>query len=158
MTTRSVVAAAVLCAFAVGSASAKDAPHVPGPALPNHRLTPGAHFAVGKAKICKTGYAARVRDRPREPEGQGVRSLPPEARLVRVRGRPSRLARARRLQRADEPLARALLRPLGRAHTKDRLEGKLHDLVCAGKLSLGAAQRQEAANWINAYKRYVGKG
>jgi hypothetical protein len=61
MTTRSVVAAALLCAFAVGSASAKNAPHVPGPALPNHRLTPGSHSAVGKAKVCRAGYAAGVR-------------------------------------------------------------------------------------------------
>ena len=46
------------------SASARNAPHVPGPALPNHRLTPGARFAVGTAKVCKTGYSAPVRNVP----------------------------------------------------------------------------------------------
>ena len=32
------------------------------------------------------------------------------------------------------------------ARTKDRLEGKLHALVCSGRLSLASAQRQESAN------------
>jgi hypothetical protein len=41
------------------------------------------------------------------------------------------------------------------ARIKDRLENTLHALVCSGHLALAAAQRQEAANWIKAYKRYV---
>jgi hypothetical protein len=41
------------------------------------------------------------------------------------------------------------------ARTKDRLENRLHVLVCSGRLALAAAQRQEAANWIKAYKKYV---
>jgi hypothetical protein len=32
----------------------------------------------------------------------------------------------------------------------------MHALVCSGQLSLAAAQHQEAANWVAAYKRYVG--
>jgi len=42
------------------------------------------------------------------------------------------------------------------ARTKDVLENRLHDLVCSGRLSLPSAQRIEAANWVAAYKRYVG--
>jgi hypothetical protein len=45
--------------------------------------------------------------------------------------------------------------PLG-ARTKYRLENRLHALVCSGQLALASAQRQEAANWIAAYKKYVG--
>ena len=41
------------------------------------------------------------------------------------------------------------------AHTKDKLEVKLHGLVCSGKLDLGVAQRAIATNWIDAYKLYV---
>jgi hypothetical protein len=41
------------------------------------------------------------------------------------------------------------------ARTKDRLENTLHALVCAGRLTLASAQRQEGSNWIAAYKRYV---
>jgi hypothetical protein len=40
--------------------------------------------------------------------------------------------------------------------TKDKLENKLHDLVCAGQMTLGEAQRQIAANWITLYRRVYG--
>jgi hypothetical protein len=42
------------------------------------------------------------------------------------------------------------------ARVKDKLERKLHQLVCAGKLDLPAAQHAIATDWIVAYKRYVG--
>jgi hypothetical protein len=42
------------------------------------------------------------------------------------------------------------------ARTKDVLENRLHDLVCAGELSLVAAQHQESTDWVAAYLRYVG--
>jgi len=41
------------------------------------------------------------------------------------------------------------------AKRKDRLEAKLHELVLSGQLELGTAQREIAANWIEAYKKYV---
>ena len=43
------------------------------------------------------------------------------------------------------------------SYVKDVLEGKLHNLVCAGKLDLKTAQREIASNWIEAYKKYVGE-
>ena len=42
------------------------------------------------------------------------------------------------------------------ARVKDRLENRLHQLVCSGKLDLKTAQQAIASNWIEAYKRYVG--
>ena len=42
------------------------------------------------------------------------------------------------------------------ARTKDVLENRLHDLVCAGAVQLAYAQRIEAHNWVAAYRRYVG--
>lgn len=42
------------------------------------------------------------------------------------------------------------------ARVKDRLEERLHDLVCGGKLDLATAQRDIAVDWIAAYKKYVG--
>jgi hypothetical protein len=41
------------------------------------------------------------------------------------------------------------------AHTKDKLENRLHRLVCRGKLDLTTAQREIAQDWIAAYKKYV---
>jgi hypothetical protein len=40
------------------------------------------------------------------------------------------------------------------AGVKDMLEDHLRDLVCDGQLDLGTAQREIAANWIEAYKKY----
>jgi hypothetical protein len=40
------------------------------------------------------------------------------------------------------------------AHAKDALENRLRELVCQGQLDLPEAQRDIAADWISAYKRY----
>ena len=42
------------------------------------------------------------------------------------------------------------------AHVKDKLEERLHELVCSRKLDLATAQHDIAADWIAAYKKYVG--
>jgi hypothetical protein len=42
------------------------------------------------------------------------------------------------------------------AHLKDRLENTLHKLVCTGKLPLAQAQHDIAADWVAAYRKYVG--
>ena len=42
------------------------------------------------------------------------------------------------------------------AAVKDRLENRLHVLVCSGKVDLATAQHDIATNWIAAYKQYVG--
>jgi hypothetical protein len=38
-------------------------------------------------------------------------------------------------------------------HAKDKLENKLHDMVCAGQIGLRSAQRRIASNWVRLYKR-----
>jgi hypothetical protein len=38
-------------------------------------------------------------------------------------------------------------------HVKDKLENKLHDLVCDGTMSLRSVQKQIAANWQVLYKK-----
>lgn len=44
------------------------------------------------------------------------------------------------------------------AHMKDKLENKLHTLVCSGKLPLLRAQTEISHDWIGAFRRYVGPG
>jgi hypothetical protein len=41
-------------------------------------------------------------------------------------------------------------------HVKDRLENAVHDLVCAGRLSLRSAQSQMARDWEALYRRVFG--
>ena len=43
------------------------------------------------------------------------------------------------------------------ARQKDRLEQRLHQMVCGGRLDLATAQREIAADWIAAYKKYLGE-
>jgi len=40
---------------------------------------------------------------------------------------------------------------------QDKLEDRLHALVCAGKLPIEQAQREIATDWIAAYERYLGE-
>jgi hypothetical protein len=40
---------------------------------------------------------------------------------------------------------------------KDRLENKLHSLICSRTVTLAAAQHDIATDWISAYTRYVGR-
>ena len=42
------------------------------------------------------------------------------------------------------------------SYAKDRLELRLHDLVCPGRLPLARALRAIADDWIAAYRRYLG--
>lgn len=42
------------------------------------------------------------------------------------------------------------------AHDKDRLENRLHALVCKGQVPLAEAQRAIAIDWIAALKKYGG--
>jgi hypothetical protein len=41
-------------------------------------------------------------------------------------------------------------------HEKDKLENRLHSLVCGGKMKLRTAQRQIAKNWLTSYGRFFG--
>jgi hypothetical protein len=43
---------------------------------------------------------------------------------------------------------------LWNAYVKDALENYLQQLVCSGQIDLATAQREIAANWITAYKKY----
>jgi hypothetical protein len=43
------------------------------------------------------------------------------------------------------------------AHDKDRLENKLHQMVCKDKsITLQEAQKEIATDWVAAYKKYIG--
>jgi hypothetical protein len=42
------------------------------------------------------------------------------------------------------------------AEAKDRLERRLHALVCRGMVPLAVSQRAIAIDWVGTYRRYVG--
>jgi hypothetical protein len=43
-------------------------------------------------------------------------------------------------------------------HVKDRLENRLHAMVCSGAISPTAARRQIAGDWVALYRRVFGSG
>jgi hypothetical protein len=43
------------------------------------------------------------------------------------------------------------------AHAKDRLERRLHNLVCSHAVSLEEAQKAIATDWRAAYRKYMGE-
>jgi hypothetical protein len=43
------------------------------------------------------------------------------------------------------------------AHSKDKLENTLHNMVCEGHLPLEQAQHEIATDWEAAYRRYLGE-
>jgi hypothetical protein len=42
------------------------------------------------------------------------------------------------------------------AKVKDKLENRLHKMVCAGEIDLSTAQKAIAKDWIAAYQQYEG--
>ena len=128
---------------------------VPAADVPNRHLTPGAVLTRSAAVVCVSGYSSSVRDVPDS-----------EKEAVYARYHVVHVPYAHEVDHLvslelggsnsitnlwPEPYA-------GRwgARTKDVLENKLHALVCSGTLTLPYAQRIEAANWVAAYKRYIG--
>jgi hypothetical protein len=128
---------------------------VPAVDMPNPALTPGAALTTNTARVCIRGYAASVRDVPQA-----------EKDAVYVRYGVARVPYAHEVDHlvsleigGSNAVANLWPEPYaGRwgARTKDVLEDRLHGLVCDGRLGLRRAQHIEAADWVRAYRRYVG--
>jgi hypothetical protein len=129
--------------------------------LPDPRCTPGAvnpavtQGDIGRT-ICRSGWTRTVR--------------PPES-VTEPEKRASMRAYGDRLPLHAYEYDHLIPLELGGApnrprnlwpepgaspNPKDRLENRLRALVCDGSLSLTAARRAIAANWVAAYRRYYG--
>lgn len=136
-------------------------------ARPNPRITPGAvNPAVDQANIretiCVRGYSKSIR--------------PPEEYTERLKHRGIRQYRYSDQRVRDYEEDHLVSLELGGSPTdphnlwpqphhviggwgsfaKDRLENRLHTLVCRGRVPLSQAQHDISSDWISAYERYVG--
>ena len=138
-----------------GIAGAADLPVRPDPSL-----TPGAVLTTDAGKVCVRGYAKSVRHTP----GKLKAAAYDEYGITKQERAGSRFEVdhliSLELGGAD---TLANLWPESydtqpwNARLKDKLEDRLHALVCGGSLPLEQAQREIAADWISAYGRYLSR-
>ncbi|HEY0791404.1 MAG TPA: HNH endonuclease signature motif containing protein [Chthoniobacterales bacterium] len=148
--------ASVLAGFLLAWASVASGQQ-PTPLSPDPQLTPGDAFDVGVADLCIPGYTKSVRNVPAELKRQvyaeygvtspGVGSYEVDHVIPLKLGGSNSIKNLWPESKLTSPW---------NAFVKDRLENRLHELVCSGRLDLKTAQRVIASNWIGAYKRYVG--
>lgn len=143
-------------------------------ALPNPRLTPGAlNPAVTQANIHETicrpgGYTRSIR-----PDEHYTEQLKREG--IRQYGYVQSMGRdAFRFSNYEEdhlvslelggspdspqnlwPEPHHVIGGWG-SYAKDKLENRLHSLVCRGQIPLAEAQYDIAHDWVAAYKKYIG--
>src|ERR1700737_4765641 len=128
----------------------------PTPIVPDPKLTPGDTFDVTAQDVCTPGYARKVRNVPADMKRQvyreyGITSHGPGDyevdHLISLElGGSNSIKNLWPESHRTSPW---------NAQVKDRLENRLHELVCDGKIDLKTAQQAIASNWIEAYKVYV---
>ena len=152
----------LLCSMSTANATSRD------PGLPNPQITPGAiNPAVTQANIhltiCVSGFTKTIRppssytnhikysqlDSGYNYKGDTNPADYEEDHLVP-------------LEVGGDPTSVKNLFPqpwhvTWNAGTKDRLENKIHSLVCTGAMTLPAAQKMFMSNWIIGYQKFVGK-
>jgi hypothetical protein len=120
-------------------------------------MTPGDAFNVTAQDVCVPGYSKKVRNVPAEMKLEVYAEY-----AVTMHGPgdyevdhliPLELGGSNSIKNLWPESHRTA--PWN-AQVKDRLEGKLHELVRKGQLDLKTAQQAIAVNWIEAYKIYVG--
>ena len=132
--------------------------------MPDPAITPGAtNPAVTQDNIsetiCVSGWTATIR-----PEASFTTSLKKQQMEEQnLPGEPSNYEEDHliSLEIGGNPTDEQNLWPepwtgTWNAHVKDKLENRLHKLVCAGTITLDEAQKAIASDWKTAYCKYVG--
>jgi hypothetical protein len=128
-------------------------------ALPDRDCTPGARFRYAtRAKVCVKGYRKQARNVSTAAKDAVYAMYGMTAHFNGATGEVDHLvslelggsnARANLFPEAASPTPGS--------HQKDKLENKLHSMVCAGSITLAAAQRAIAKDWVAEYNRYYGR-
>ena len=140
----------------VGSVMTATAAMAADPVVPDPKLTPAAVATTDKITICQPGYSKSVR----HTSGQLKHEVYVEYGIARNTGHyeidhliPLGIGGADTREnlwpenRDNQPWNAGL---------KDRLENYLHVEVCAGHIAAQDAQKAIAADWVAAYRRYLG--
>lgn len=125
------------------------------PIRPDPAQTPGAVAPVTAAIVCRRGYAKHARHVTRELRRGAYREygIRPNGKAFEVDHLvPLEIGGSNNIKNLW-PEAR-FTQPWN-SEVKDRLERRLHALVCRGRLPLSVAQQSIAQDWIAAYKQYM---
>jgi hypothetical protein len=132
----------------------RQEPSVHVVSMPDRTLTPGLAIPVSTAEICAVTPSKNrmvpVTLRRRVFEEYGIPHAEPQAYEVDYLITPA-------LGGVDDIRnlwPQSYSATMWNAKVKDALEDRLHDLVCEGQLDLATAQRDIAADWVGAYKKY----
>jgi hypothetical protein len=125
------------------------------PIIPDPKLTPGAVLTTDAAVVCKPGYARTVRHTSGKLKATVYRAY-----SIDRRSGHFEIDHLIGLELGGADVFENLWpesydTPRWNAHTKDKLEDRLHALVCAGSVQLEDAQRDLAQDWIAAFQKYV---
>jgi hypothetical protein len=128
----------------------------PTPIVPDSNLTPGDSFDVIAQDVCVPGYTKKVRAVPQATK----RQVYSEYGITEHQEGDYEVDHLIPLELGGSNSIKNLWPESYRtspwnARVKDQLESRLHKLVCDRELDLKMAQREIAANWIEAYKKYV---
>ncbi len=122
--------------------------------VPNRVLTPGLAMQASKDALCSASPSKNrlvpVPLRRQVFEEYGIQQASPQAYEVDYLITPA-------LGGADDIRnlwPQSYSATVWNAKVKDELEDRLHDLVCEGQIDLETAQRDIAADWVGAYKKY----
>lgn len=126
------------------------------PIRPNPRVTPGAVLTTDVATVCHPGYSKTVRHTSGELKAHTYRAYG----IDRRQGHfeidhliPLGIGGA---DVAENLWPESYDTQQWNAAVKDKLEDRLHQLVCAGRVSIEEAQHEIATDWIAAYEKYIG--
>jgi hypothetical protein len=123
--------------------------------LPDPRLTPGDAGDVTRDEVCRPGYTNPARRVPIELKQQVFERYGIDPSLVGYNVDhliPVGLGGSNSIKNLwPQPLSGEWT-----YHSKNRLEHRLRQQVCSGKLGLSEAQQEIARDWVAGYKRFVG--
>ena len=141
----------------LGRRSKRTGCKVKGP-LPDRACTPGARFKYAtKTKICRPGYTKSVRNVSQSTKDAVYRAYGITAHFDGQTGEVDHLVSLELggSNSIANLFPEAATPPPG-AHQKDRLENRLHDELCSGRISLARAQHLIATDWVAAYHARFG--
>jgi hypothetical protein len=150
---KTMIAVALLCALA-GGAFAGD--------LPDRTKTPGdVDASLTAAKLCAKGFTTKsIRNVPSALKAKVYSSyhLKPGVKpcACEVDHLVSLEIGGSNSQKNLWP--QSYVTAPWNAHVKDRLENQLHNLVCAGTITLDQAQTEIRADWISSYNNRCQNG